>query len=205
MFTSTITNGTTGKAQRELSDMNETERYGLPGLLAMLPGRNSEHSSSLIMGQDLGNLGLDFDSTEPLHTTFSTPFADPSSRPAVPEFRLPESYSVNNVPPLHTRIGNFTDETLFAIFYQYTRDVMQEVAANELYTRDWRWHKELRQWMMKDAGMAPPMRISERSERGVYVFFDAVNWRRERVSRALYDESLRLPLTCHTERFCLEL
>lgn len=26
----------------------------------------------------------------------------------------------------------------------------------------------------------PPMRISERSERGVYVFFEASNWRRER-------------------------
>jgi len=85
------------------------------------------------------------------------------------------------VPPLQSRITAFSDETLFAIFYQYTRDVMQEVAAGELYSRDWRWHKELHQWMMKDSQMSQPIRISERSERGVYVFFDAVNWRRERV------------------------
>lgn len=26
----------------------------------------------------------------------------------------------------------------------------------------------------------PPMRLNERSERGVYVFFEASNWRRER-------------------------
>lgn len=98
---------------------------------------------------------------------------------------------MNNVPPLHSRITAFSDETLFAIFYQYTRDVMQEVAAGELYSRDWRWHKELRQWMMKDSQMAQPIRISERSERGVYVFFDAVNWRRERVSRSFHFLNLR--------------
>lgn len=133
------------------------------------------------MGQDLNTLGIDFDSADPLFPTFSTPFADANARPAIPEFRIPAAYTVSNVPPLHSRIGNFSDETLFAIFYQFTRDVLQEMAAAELYSRDWRWHKELRQWMMKDASMAQPLRITERSERGVYVFFDAMNWRRERV------------------------
>lgn len=161
--------------------MTDSQKWGLPGLLAMLPGRGTGAASNLIMGQDLNSLGLDFDSTEHMTATLSTPFVDPSNRPAIPEYTLPAAYNVNNVPALHTRIGNFTDETLFAIFYQYPRDVMQEVAASELYTRDWRWHKELRQWMMKDAGMAPPIRISDRSERGIYVFFDAINWRRERV------------------------
>lgn len=65
--------------------------------------------------------------------------------------------------------------------------------------RDWRWHKVLRQWLQKDtkesntASSLPlvdltqgapigmlPQRINERSERGVYVFFEASNWRRER-------------------------
>lgn len=74
----------------------------------------------------------------------------------------------------------FSDETLFFIFYQNPRDVVQELSAGELYSRDWRWHKELQQWMMKDSQMAAPIRVSERSERGVYIFFDAINWRRER-------------------------
>ena len=170
--------------RRRLSEMTESERWGLPGLLAQLPGRG-ENPSSLVMGQDINTLGVDLESPEPLFPTFTTPFADMQSRPAIPDYNLPPAYSVNNVPPLHTRIGNFADETLFAIFYQFTRDVMQEVAAAELYSRDWRWHKELRQWMMKDSQMSQPQRISERSERGVYVFFDAANWRRERVSSAL--------------------
>jgi len=85
------------------------------------------------------------------------------------------------------------------------RDILQELASIELTGRDWRWHKVLRQWLQKDTPSshstlhsaggsslplldlaqgtpvgAQPQRISERSERGVYIFFDASNWRRER-------------------------
>jgi CCR4-NOT transcription complex subunit 2 len=87
-------------------------------------------------------------------------------------------------------------------------DIMQELAAQELTARDWRWHKLLRQWLQKDTreadgsssmpiidltGGAPvavqPVRVSERVERGVYVFFDVMNWRRERREFVLnYDE-----------------
>lgn len=177
------------RPRRRLSELPENERWGLQGLLAQLPGR-SDSTGGIVMGQDLNSLGIDFDSAEPLFPTFSTPFADANAKQAIPDFNLPGAYSVGNVPPLHTRIGNFSDETLFAIFYQYTRDVMQEMAAAELYSRDWRWHKQLRQWMMKDASMAQPLRITERSERGVYVFFDAMNWRRERREYLLEYDSL---------------
>ena len=70
-------------------------------------------------------------------------------------------------------------------------------------SREWRWHKVLRQWLQKDSTTAsstnpsssalplkdltnghpigaPPVRLGERGEKGVYVFFDAMNWRRER-------------------------
>jgi CCR4-NOT transcription complex subunit 2 len=96
-----------------------------------------------------------------------------------------------------------TPETLFSIFYQNPRDVLQELAAQELMSREWRWHKVLRQWLQKDSPTAsstnpsssalplrdltnghpigaPPVRLGERGEKGVYVFFDAMNWRRER-------------------------
>ena len=92
-------------------------------------------------------------------------------------------------------------ETLFSIFYQQPRDVLQELAAHELISRDWRWHKVLRQWLQKDSTSTPstgstslplidltngapigtqPIRKSDRIEYGVYVFFDAMNWRKER-------------------------
>lgn len=79
----------------------------------------------------------------------------------------------------------------------------------ELTVRDWRWHKVLRKWLQKDArdtggvsslpivdmaGIAPlgapPLRLSEHTERGVYVFFDPSNWRRERREFVLDYEQL---------------
>lgn len=103
-------------------------------------------------------------------------------KPVIPaDFMLPAAYTVTNVPPLHSKMSSFSAETLLAIFYQYPRDIMQEMAANELYNRDWRWHMKLRQWMMKDPDLPQPIRISQKEERGWYLFFDVTNWRRERV------------------------
>lgn len=96
------------------------------------------------------------------------------------------------------------------IFYTRTRDIMQELAAVELSRREWHWHKIIRQWITKDSHSreanatshlnmvdhtggapigVPPVRLSENSERGIYIFFDAPNWRRERKEFILnYDE-----------------
>lgn len=90
-------------------------------------------------------------------------------------------------------------ETLFFLFYQHPADLKQELAAIELTNREWRWHKVLRQWLRKDthdpssssslpivdmASSLPvgaqPVRLGDRTERGVYVFFDAMNWQRQR-------------------------
>lgn len=105
--------------------------------------------------------------------------------------------------------SNLTIETLFQIFYQYPRDINQELAAHELVNRDWRWHKVLRQWLRKDtreanAGGVPalvdlangapigaqPIRKSERIEQGVYIFMNTDHWRRERRYLDLDYESL---------------
>jgi CCR4-NOT transcription complex subunit 2 len=67
----------------------------------------------------------------------------------VPDFALPAAYTVNNVPPLNSKMESFSDETLIMIFYQHPRDITQELAAQVLYKRDWRWHKVMRCWMMK--------------------------------------------------------
>lgn len=182
--------------------------------------------SSVIMGHDLESLGLDLGSADSLYPTF-TPFQaigssgstfDYHERNMIPDFTLPSAYTVTNVPPLNTRMSAFSDgkpnptlflkssnhmlthlpETLFCIFFLEPRSLTAELAAAELNSRDWRWHKLLRQWLQKDGPArdtsslplidltngAPigqqPIRTSERGEKGVYVFFDAMNWRRER-------------------------
>ncbi|KAF2019342.1 hypothetical protein BU24DRAFT_418949 [Aaosphaeria arxii CBS 175.79] len=167
---------------KKLAEMTDSERYGLPGLLSMIPLESPDYSS-LAVGQDLTVLGLDLSRPDnsPLHPTFGSPFVESNVKPVIPpDFTLPAAYTVTNVPPLHTKMASFSAETLLAIFYQYPRDILQEMAANELYNRDWRWHMKLQQWMMKDPDLPQPMRLSQKEERGWYLFFDVTNWRRER-------------------------
>jgi CCR4-NOT transcription complex subunit 2 len=171
--------------------MTDKERYGLPGFLVTIDPLHPDYNP-LAMGQDLTQIGLDLSrpDSSPLYPTFATPFADPTARPIVPEFELPTSYKVNNVPPLMSKIANFSDDTLFAIFYQFPRDVLQELAAQELFSRDWRFHTQLRQWMQKDTRYGPPTHINARQERGYYVFFDAMTWSRNTREFLLHYEHL---------------
>lgn len=75
---------------------------------------------------------LTLQSRSPLYMEWAGPFPDPTARPVIPEYTLSSSYTVQNVPALHTKIGSFSDETLFVIFYSSPKDVAQELAANEL-------------------------------------------------------------------------
>ncbi|EMC93349.1 hypothetical protein BAUCODRAFT_26655 [Baudoinia panamericana UAMH 10762] len=209
-----------GNSTKRYADMTESEKYGLTGLLAGFEARRQLEAgqpvdeslppamrNGVFMGQDLGALGMELDNPDPIYPTFSV-FAGSGSgrsqfdfheRHVVPDFTLPSAYTVSNVPPLQSRMGAFSDETLFSIFFQYPRSIEQELASIELTARDWRWHRLLRQWLQKDtretnsSGSLPlvdlaqnqpvgaaPVRVNERVERGVYVFFDAPNWRRER-------------------------
>ncbi|KAF1834073.1 hypothetical protein BDW02DRAFT_499246 [Decorospora gaudefroyi] len=167
---------------KRLSEMTDSERYSLPGLLSMIPLESPDYSH-LAMGQDLTVLGLDLSRPDnsPLHPTFGSPFVAPNEKPVIPpNFTLPAAYTVTNVPSLHSKMTSFSAETLLAIFYQFPRDILQELAAQELYNRDWRWHIKLQQWMMKDPDLPAPIRLSPKEERGWYLFFDITNWRRER-------------------------
>lgn len=104
-------------------------------------------------------------------------------------------------PPAHLKIPNFTDETLFFIFYSQPRDYMQELAAAELcvrplssssgagrwltrrahrYKHNWRYHKELKLWLTKESGVEPTQKTAT-YERGSYIFFDPLGWEKSKV------------------------
>ncbi|KAL9079673.1 MAG: hypothetical protein Q9157_001449 [Trypethelium eluteriae] len=165
--------------KKRISEMTELEQYGLEGLFARINPNHPDHSP-LALGHDLTTLGIDLNSPDPIYPTFGGPFSNPSERPAVPEYTTPQAYYVHNVQPLHARIPSFSDETLIAIFYQYPRDIIQENAAAELYNRDWRWHKKLQQWMMKDLQFGAPIQLGPGVEKGWYLFWETATWRRER-------------------------
>ncbi|KAF2424486.1 hypothetical protein EJ08DRAFT_413458 [Tothia fuscella] len=161
---------------KRLSDMSPDEVWGMPGLMTKLDTKSLDFNE-FARGIDINQLGLNLDSTEQLINTFGSALDE---RPVIPEFTVPSAYYVNNVPSLVAQMQSFTDETLIMIFYLNPRDMQQENAANALVKRDWRWHTELRQWMQKDPNSAPPVQINDKQERGWYVFFDVINWRRER-------------------------
>ncbi|KAI9848862.1 MAG: hypothetical protein M1837_006378 [Sclerophora amabilis] len=173
-----------------LSSMNELDRFGLTGLLQMIRNEGSD-TGSLAIGQDLTALGLDLNQPDnsPLYPTFASPFAEAGSRPVEPDFSVPACYTVQNIQSLSSKVQSFSDETLFYIFYSMTKDVMQEVVAAELTTRNWRYHKELKQWLTKDVSYEP-QRINAGEERGFYIFFDPSSWQRQRREFLLHYDSL---------------
>lgn len=104
------------------------------------------------------------------------------SLPMEQDFSLPACYSVANVQPLQSRIPSFSDESLFYIFYSMPRDIMQELAAEELMSRKWRYHKIERCWLTRDETYPGPVDVERNvSERGVYLLWDPTNWKKIRV------------------------
>lgn len=115
---------------KRYADMNDNEKWGLPGLMAAFEARRQidsggpvddtlppELRNGMLMGQDLDQLGMDLNQDGPLYTTF-TPFPainmsgssyDYHDRHMVPDFHLPPGYTVTNVPPLPSRMSAFSD------------------------------------------------------------------------------------------------
>ena len=135
----------------------------------MIKGADAD-AALLAIGTDLGSMGLDLANTrDNLYSTFATPWShDPltllnglnnNNATIEPEFSLPSCYAVHPPPPGPQKAAAFSDETLFFMFYSAPRDVVQEVAAMELFNRNWRFHKELRVWLTKEAGTAPSNKV----------------------------------------------
>lgn len=115
---------------KRYEDMTENEKWGIPGLMAAFEARRQmeiggpvddslppEMRNGIMMGQDLDQLGMDLNQEGPLYTTF-TPFPngnmsgssyDYRDRYMVPDFHLPAGYTVNNVPPLPSRMSALSD------------------------------------------------------------------------------------------------
>ncbi|KAF8333569.1 uncharacterized protein EI90DRAFT_2916367 [Cantharellus anzutake] len=167
--------------------ISPADRWGLLGLLAVI--RSADPDTALLgMGTDLGAVGLDMGNLDNLYSALITPWSDASAALAVePDFHVPACYNVQPTLPGPTKAASFSDETLFWMFYSSPRDVLQEVAAQELYNRNWRFHKDNRLWLTKESGTAPSVKTAT-YERGIYTFFDPENWERvKKDSVIVYD------------------
>lgn len=158
--------------QQQQADGTGASPYGLLGLLNVIQ-MTSADLNTLALGTDLTTLGLNLNSTEPLYTSFASPWADTPCR-REPDFALPHCYYMQP-PTLKTgHIQKFQLETLFYIFYMLPKDTLQAVAASELHARDWKFHSELGMWFCKqpESGKGGFGRAS------TFVYFDVKVWER---------------------------
>lgn len=160
------------------------EAYGVKSLLPLVSAQSEGTGENVLaVGLDLTSLGLNFNSPEPLYKTFDNPWdggqnglADGSqsmsTRTKDSGFKLPTCYYMQPPGLRSSHFGKFHLETLFYIFYNMPRDVLQLLAAVELYARKWRYHKGLKLWFSCDAQML------QSYDRGGYVYFDIKAWER---------------------------
>ncbi|KAJ3022058.1 hypothetical protein HKX48_007098 [Thoreauomyces humboldtii] len=173
-----------------------TDKYGLYGLIDLI--RLTDPDANMIhLGCDLTSLGLDLATNDPLYSTFMSPFSEHPTLGSEPQFTLPGCYNLlQPPPPAMTKVSSFSDETLFYVFYAQPREALQEAAAQELYNRSWRFHKELKLWVSKDRSpesIAAEAAISTKGagfERGIFIFFDPGVWTRVKKEWVVYYDQL---------------
>mmetsp|Transcript_1642 Transcript_1642/g.2317 ORF Transcript_1642/g.2317 Transcript_1642/m.2317 type:complete len:459 (-) Transcript_1642:118-1494(-) len=148
--------------------------YGLLGLLGVIRMTDADRNA-LALGSDLTLLGLNLGSSEQIYNTFASPFSESTSSTKEPHYQLPMCYYMQP-PALKTgHLSKFQLETLFYIFYALPKDVLQAYAAQELYSREWRYHADLKLWF-KQAG--PADGITPTSGGSQYLYFDINSWER---------------------------
>lgn len=147
--------------------------YGLLGLLGVIRMSDADRNA-LALGSDLTTLGLNLNSSDQLYSTFASPWSEsPTTRE--PQYQLPMCYYMQ-APALKTgHLEKFQLETLFYIFYALPKDVLQAYAAQELYSREWRYHVDLKLWF-KRAG--PSDGVVNTGSCLQYIYFDINSWER---------------------------
>uniref|UniRef100_A0A8C7Z9Q1 CCR4-NOT transcription complex subunit 2 n=1 Tax=Oryzias sinensis TaxID=183150 RepID=A0A8C7Z9Q1_9TELE len=158
-----------------------TDQFGMIGLLTFIRAAETDPGMvHLALGSDLTTLGLNLNSPENLYPKFSSPWASAPCRPQDIDFHVPSEYLTN----IHIRdklaaikLSRYGEDLLFYLYYMNGGDLLQLLAAVELFNRDWRYHKEERVWITRAPGMEPTLKTNA-YERGTYYFFDCLNWRK---------------------------
>jgi CCR4-NOT transcription complex subunit 2 len=145
-------------------EVNPSEEafFGLQGLVDLIQHRKRD-VSTLRLGIDLGSLGLDLNSSEPLHRSMKSPFTSrdrasssssggKSSKEEEEEedsFSLPACYSFKPPRLQLEHFGSFPIQTLLYVFYSLPQETIQAIAAQELYRRGLKYHDRLRAWFTR--------------------------------------------------------
>mmetsp|Transcript_3496 Transcript_3496/g.4054 ORF Transcript_3496/g.4054 Transcript_3496/m.4054 type:complete len:472 (+) Transcript_3496:51-1466(+) len=148
--------------------------FGLLGLLSVIRMTDADRNA-LALGTDLTMLGINLNTGEKLYTYFASPFSE-SPATKEPHYQLPMCYYMQP-PTIKTgHMAKFTLETLFYLFYTMPKDIMQACTAQELYSRDWKYHAELKRWF-KRASQADGVANSSGGA-PQFLYFDINTWER---------------------------
>lgn len=168
--------------------LSQNDTYDLSYLINM--NRSSDKSLNVLYnGIDLSSLGMDLTSSNDLYPKFISPYTSLEE-----DYKLPPCYEIQNLPQPNTKLHmrRFYEEVLFYIFYAMPKDVLQLLAASELYDRNWRYHKIEQRWLRN---FQEPLTKTQSYEIGSYVFFDADTWEKKIVDNFKLDyEHLELVL-----------
>mmetsp|Transcript_17501 Transcript_17501/g.29066 ORF Transcript_17501/g.29066 Transcript_17501/m.29066 type:complete len:486 (+) Transcript_17501:492-1949(+) len=148
--------------------------FGLLGLLSVIRMTDADRNG-LALGTDLTMLGLNLNTNDNLYSNFASPWSDaPTTKE--PHYQLPMCYYMQP-PALKTgHLSKFQLETLFHIFYALPKDVLQAYSAQELYTREWRYHAELKRWFKRATTADGVANASSGAPQ--FLFFDLNTWER---------------------------
>jgi len=166
--------GGSGRAGESGDGTTSQALYGTAGLLSLLQaGRGDRDSLGLVLGENLASTGLALPSPEFLHTSFANPWG---TEPVAlePTFYLPSCYRLPSPSLRREHLQKFDYTTLMYMFYALPRDMLQAFAAQELFYREWRYHKDHKLWFK-------PEKVEEAGGRSkqVLMYFDAGAWEKK--------------------------
>lgn len=158
-----------------------TDQFGMIGLLAFLRAAETDPNlASVTFGTDLTSLGLNLTAQEKLYPTFAGPWSEHPLKVYEIDYPVPSEYLVTST--IRDKLTQITfkryhEDTIFFLFYMFPNQSVQIAAAIELYSREWRYHKDDKVWITRAPGIAPTEKTSS-YERGTYYIFDPQLWRR---------------------------
>jgi CCR4-NOT transcription complex subunit 2 len=156
-------------SQQQQQQQNASH-YALGGFVNIIHGSDPD-VNALALGTDLTSLGLKLNSTDVVYATFAYPSAENPVR-REPEYVLPYCYYMKPPALKTSHLTKFTLETLFYIFYTMPKDALQVYAAKELYSRNWRYHKEMKLWF------GEPTSDPSNPNLQTFSYFDLKAWKR---------------------------
>ncbi|KAJ3238600.1 hypothetical protein HDU81_007520 [Chytriomyces hyalinus] len=149
-------------AQSLLPSAQTNDKYGLLGVIDGLRLSSDPDTNMLSLGCELTSLGLNLNSPTPLYTTLTSVYSPTSldmsngttaANGSNNHFVIPSCYRVNLSSCDISRVDQVTlmsDDALLMAFYAFPRDRVQEAAAQELHSRGWRFHKDIKVWLCKE-------------------------------------------------------